>query len=275
LAAAASAVWGAGDFYAGYLSRSRPVLNVAAIAQIASLAIGAIVILILGQSLPEGPDLWNALAAGACGGFGLIALYRALSIGVMSIAAPISALAALVPFSWGLIEGDSPHPTQLIGGGIALAGALLAAREPSHSSVSREQFRKSVVLAGTSAVILGTGLIFLAHASPGGAMPVLVADRIATTAIILPLALIAGQGPRGPWKLLIPPAIVGLFDTSANALYIGAISNGGPLSMVGLLASLYPVTTVLLARFTLKENLERHQAFGVGIALVGIALVAV
>jgi len=184
-------------------------------------------------------------------------------------------MAALVPFFWGIAEGDSPHTTQVVGGVVALLGALLAAREPSHSTVSREQFRKSVALAAFSALALGTGLVFLAHAAPGGAMPVLVADRIATTLIILPLALRAGQGPRGPWPALVPPAIVGLFDTSANALYIGAISNGGPLSMVGLLASLYPVTTVLLARFTLNENLERHQAFGVVVALAGIALVAV
>ncbi len=250
------------------------MLNVAAISQVSALIAGTVVLLILGESLPEGADFWNAIAAGVCGGFGLIALYRALSIGVMSIAAPISALSALVPFCWGLVEGDSPRAIQVAGGGVALLGALLAAREPSHSTVPRDQFRKSVALAAFSALALGTGLVFLAHASPGGAMPVLVADRIATTAIILPLALLAGEGPKGPIAALIPPAIVGLFDTSANALYIGAISHGGPLSMVGLLASLYPVTTVLLARFTLKENLERHQALGVVVALAGIALVA-
>ena len=250
-------------------------MNVAAISQVSALIFGAIALVLLGESLPEGANLWNSLAAGVCGGFGLIALYRALSIGVMSIAAPISALAALVPFAWGLIEGDSPKTVQLVGGAFALFGALLAAREPSHSTVSREQFRKSVSLAAFSALALGSGLVFLAHASPGGAMPVLVADRIATTAIILPLALMAREGPKGPLVALIPPAIVGVFDTSANALYIGAINQGGPLSMVGLLASLYPVTTVLLARFTLNENLERHQALGVVVALAGIALVAI
>ena len=250
-------------------------MNVAAISQVSALIVGAIALVLLGESLPSGANLWNSLAAGVCGGFGLIALYRALSIGVMSIAAPISALAALVPFFWGIAEGDSPRTTQILGGLVALFGALLASREPSHSTVSREQFKKSVALASFSAVALGTGLVFLAHASPGGAMPVLVADRIATTAIILPLALFAKQGPKGPLIALIPPAIVGLFDTSANALYIGAISHGGPLSMVGLLASLYPVTTVLLARFTLNESLERHQAVGVAVALSGIALVAV
>ena len=67
---------------------------------------GSFILLLLGQSLPEGADFWNSIAAGVCGGFGLLALYRALSIGVMSIAAPISALAALAQFFWGLVEGD-------------------------------------------------------------------------------------------------------------------------------------------------------------------------
>ncbi|MCX6388501.1 MAG: EamA family transporter [Solirubrobacterales bacterium] len=240
-----------------------------------SLVIGTVILLALGDSLPTGAPLWYALAAGVCGGFGLIALYTALSIGIMSIAAPISALAAAVPFLWGMMRGDSPRAIQLVGACVALIGALLAAREPSHSHVSREKFQRSVGLALISAVLLGTGLVFLGYAAPGGAMPVLVADRIATSAITVPLAIMLGKMPRRGGGPVWPLIAVGLFDTSANAFYIAAFQQGGMMALVGVLASLYPVTTVVLARLTLKESMERHQAIGVGVALAGIALIAV
>ena len=230
--------------------------------------------LALGQQLPTGDSLLYAFGAGVCGAVGLLALYRALSIGIMSIAAPISALAAVIPFAWGMLKGDSPRVLQLVGAAIAMAGALLAAREPSTSHVPRDKFRLSVGLALFSAVALGGGLVFLGYSAPGGAMPVLVADRIATSAITVPLALITGAGLGRRPKSWLGPAGVGVCDTSANALYILAFNSGGLMALIGVLASLYPVTTVLLARGVLGERLERHQLTGVAIALAGVVLIA-
>ncbi len=234
-----------------------------------------IAMIVIGESLPSGKYLWASLGAGAIGAVGLLALYRALAVGIMSIAAPISALAAVIPFLWGIAGGERPAMVQLIGGLLALGGALLAAREPSHAQVSRERFRESVTLALFAAVALGFGLVLLGIAAPGRAMPVMVADRIATTALILPLALIRKQGPPANIKILLPMIAVGALDTAANALYIFAFNEGGLMSMVGLLASLYPITTVILARGFLGERLERHQAAGVALALLGIAVISV
>lgn len=228
----------------------------------------------VGESLPDGKYLWASLGAGVTGAAGLIALYRALSIGIMSIAAPISALAAVVPFAWGIASGERPATIQLLGGLLALGGALLAAREPSHAHVSRDKFRESVMLALFAAVTLGTGMVLLGVAAPGGAMPVMVADRIAMTLLVVPLALVRGHGPPRDPRILLPMVAVGGFDTTANALYIFAFNAGGMMAIVGLLASLYPVTTVILARGFLGERLERHQAAGVILALAGIAVIS-
>lgn len=249
-------------------------MTVAAVAQIAGLLTGAAVMLGLGQSLPTGSLLWYSIAAGVAGAIGLLALYRALAIGIMSIAAPISALAAVVPFVWGLAEGERPGSVQLVGAALALGGALLAAREPSHAHVSRERFKQSVGLAAISAVLLGICLVLLGKAAPAGAMPVIVADRIATSAVIVPIALGLRKLPAFTAAGLLPPFAVGLFDTGANVLYIAAFEAGGPLAMIGVLASLYPVTTVVCARAFLGETMERHQAAGVLIALLGVAVVA-
>ena len=58
----------------------------------------------------------------------------------------------------------------------------------------------------------------------------------------------------------------------ANALYLLA-TRYGPLSVVVTLSSLYPASTVMLARFALGERLNAWQAVGVACALVAIALI--
>lgn len=233
----------------------------------------AVVLAALGLDLPEGADLAWTVSAGIVGAVGLIALYRALSIGIMSIAAPISALAALVPFAWGLAAGESPKGLQLAGALVALGGAVLAAREPSHAPVSRERFKESVAYAMLSAFFLGLFLVLISKASDSGALGVITAERGVAAAIIVPIALARRSIPRPNLRLWGPLLVVGVLDTAANVLYIAAFQQGGMLAIVGLLASLYPVTTVVLAQFVLAERMERHQAIGVAVALGGVALV--
>jgi drug/metabolite transporter (DMT)-like permease len=76
--------------------------------------------------------------------------------------------------------------------------------------------------------------------------------------------------PRGRLPAL---GLVGVLDTTANLLYASA-STAGVVSVAAVLASLYPVVTVMLARVVLHERLTRIQASGVASALVGVALIA-
>ena len=62
---------------------------------------------------------------------------------------------------------------------------------------------------------------------------------------------------------------VGAFDVTANVTY-GIASTLGLLSIVSVAGSLYPVATVLLARFVHHERLMRVQQIGVVLALVGV-----
>ena len=68
-------------------------------------------------------------------------------------------------------------------------------------------------------------------------------------------------------------ALVGLADISANALFVLA-SQHGLIAVVSVLASLFPIVTVLLAHLVLHERISRVQRLGVVVALVGIAIVA-
>jgi drug/metabolite transporter (DMT)-like permease len=77
--------------------------------------------------------------------------------------------------------------------------------------------------------------------------------------------------PRGRDAAVM--AGVGVADNTANVLFALA-SARGLLSLVTVLGSLYPVTTVLLARTVLRERMARHQIVGVVLAFTGVAAIA-
>ncbi len=66
---------------------------------------------------------------------------------------------------------------------------------------------------------------------------------------------------------------VGLLDVGAN-LAFGAATTRGMLSIVAVFGSLYPVATILLARWLDHERLRRIQQVGVGLALLGVAAIS-
>jgi drug/metabolite transporter (DMT)-like permease len=66
---------------------------------------------------------------------------------------------------------------------------------------------------------------------------------------------------------------VGVLDT-AGVMFFGLASTRGLLSIVAVLATLYPVVLVVLARVVLNEKIARHQLLGVVVALAGVALIS-
>jgi drug/metabolite transporter (DMT)-like permease len=75
-----------------------------------------------------------------------------------------------------------------------------------------------------------------------------------------------------PRMLLLLAVVGGVLDVVANGLYLLS-THSGSLPVVVTLASLYPASTVLLARFVLKERLNALQVIGVITALVAITLI--
>jgi drug/metabolite transporter (DMT)-like permease len=73
---------------------------------------------------------------------------------------------------------------------------------------------------------------------------------------------------RSAWPLI---AVVGLLDTGSNVLFLYA-TNQGRLTVVSILASLYPISTVILARVVLGERMNRYQSVGFVAALAATVL---
>jgi drug/metabolite transporter (DMT)-like permease len=275
LALGASLSWGVSDFLAGLKSRSLAIVAVLAVSQPAGLVLVALALLVRGGEAPSTGEIAWAAAAGAVGLLALAAFYRGLAAGAMSVIAPVSATAAAVPLAVGLAQGERPSALQAAGVVLALVGVVLASREPVEEALGGSRLAPGFGFAVLAA--LGFGFFFVAvdAASAGGAsvLWVTLVLRCASSAIVLGTALaLRPRLPREP-ALLAVLVVVGALDMSANVLFAAA-STRGLVSVVSVLASLYPVVVVALAHLVLRERIARAQQAGVGLALAGVALIS-
>jgi drug/metabolite transporter (DMT)-like permease len=277
--------WGTADFFGGVQSRRLPALTVAIWSQLAGAAVLAVALAAQGVApAPRGVAL--GLAAGLGGGTALLLFYRGLAEGAMSIVAPVSACGAVVPVAAAFLRGQAPSALALTGIAAAIAGVLLVSRTSDPGQ--HPGGRPALVLAMALVSALGFGLYYVlvdAGTDVPGASPlwVVAGGRAASLVLLLSVAAAAVPRPAGrardwrrarwPGRWLAPVALVGVADTTANLLFAYAAIHGN-LGVVGVLGSLYPVATVLLARFVLSERLSGGQNAGVALALVGVALLA-
>jgi len=260
--------WGVADFLGGMASRRAAVLGVVALSQAVGLAITLVALAIVHPDVPPARELAMGALAGLSGVVGLVAFYRAMSVGNISLIAPISALGAVVPVSLDLAAGRTPGVVAFAGMMLALAGAALAARAPGPAS------RRGVSLALVAALGFGGFFSLLAGAAASSVLWGLAASRVASTPVAVGLALAVGGGLAMSRRTVMVVVVSGALDVGANLLFAAA-SQKGLVSVVSVLGSLYPVATVALAGVVLHERLGRVQAVGAAVALGGVALIAV
>jgi drug/metabolite transporter (DMT)-like permease len=272
LALGAALAWGAADFLGGIKSRAVAALVVVAVAQATGLALVAAVVAARGEGPPAMRFFVYAALAGVAGAIGVGALYRGLAVGAMSIVAPITATGAVIPVVVGVATGERPTALQGAGLVLALGGVALAARQPSGEEL-RARIAAGVWLAVLAAVGIGSFFVALDAASEGGVAWALLVQRAACVALVL--AAVAAVRPEFSFARVdvMPMVVIGALDMAANAFFALA-STRGLVSVVSVLASLYPVTTVVLARILLGERIARTQQLGVVAALSGVVLIS-
>ena len=274
LALCSAVLYGGGDFLGGLSSRRAPALLVVGASQVVGLVVGAVLAFVLGGNLTAADAGWAA-AGGLTGAAGLGLLYRALADGSMSVVAPVTAVcAATVPVLAGLAGGDVVSAPALAGLVLALPAVGMVARESGEDARLDPRTVGAAVAAGT---LIGAFLVMLDRTSDGsGLWPVVVARSASSVAVgVLVVALWSGRraAPRVPRAAVPLVVAAGVADMSANVLYLLAV-RAGQLSIVGLLSSLYPVSTVLLATLLLRERLSKVQLAGVGGCTLAVALIA-
>jgi drug/metabolite transporter (DMT)-like permease len=279
LAIGSALFYGAADFAGGLATRRAGAISVVLLSQASGLVLLALILPLLPQVSPSQSDLLWGAVAGLTGGIGVALLYRALAIGAMAVVAPTTAVCAVaIPVVVSVLLGERPLPLAIAGIVLGIGSIVLVSRQHAatqtggHDPAAPRRLPAGVGTALASGVAIG--FFFLALAQPGagaGMWPLLVA-RLFSVALFGVVAIAGRRSIRMPAPLVVLAIGGGILDMLANALYMLA-ARQGPLSIVVTLSSLYPASTVLLARVVLGERLNAWQISGVGCALVAIVLI--
>lgn len=270
----AAAAYGAGDFLGGFASKRAATQTVVVLSQFVGLTIALVVAVFIAAPGLDVIDLVYGAIGGCIGLVGVTLLYRGLAVGRMSVVAPITAVgSALVPVAWGLATGERPSAIALAGVAVSLPAVALVSRVPSDADSAVVSARGEVLMAAGAGVCFGIALVLFSEAADDTGLWPLVTSRAVSATLLGAGALVAGRLPM-PSRDAVPVIVgTGVLDITANSFYFFGVSTG-LVSLVAVLASLYPAGTVALARVVLHERLSRHQLAGMAMAVVGAALIA-
>jgi drug/metabolite transporter (DMT)-like permease len=269
LALGASLTWGLADFFGPLQGRVLGPLRALVYVQLGGLIGIAVIVAVRGEGLEDSAALL-AVPAAVSGTLGLFAYYRGVAVGAISIVAPIAGISAIVPVIVGIASGDRPSAWQRLGMACALIGVFLAAKEPGRTGT---RFAAGVGLAMLAALGFGGYFPFMHAAGDADFWWASLIFRITSTSVILATAAVQRPSLGVPGRLLPWLALIGLGDMFGNLLF-AASSASGLVSITSVLASLYPIVTVVLARIVLSERVARSQEAGIGLTLAGVALIS-
>jgi drug/metabolite transporter (DMT)-like permease len=285
LGLAAAMLYGTGDFLGGLATRKAPVLMVLMLAETASVLVA-----LPAASLSPGPArlaglVWG-ISAGLVGGLGLIIFYVGLAAGPMSVVAPVSGLVSTVlPVAVALAEGERPGAAVYAGGLLCLVAIVLASSATDGNPAGGASAAapaglpvpgRAIGYGIASGTLFGLFFLLIRNAGQSGELWPVAAGRIGELAVVVIAAAVLRRSllPRGAGgKLLLAAAGAGAIDMVANICYVAA-TRTGMFGLAVVLAALYPGITVLLARVVLGERLRWVQRAGLGLAAIGIILVA-
>jgi len=268
LALCSAAVWGSGDYFGGRASTRSDPFRVLALAAVSGIAMLVAVALIAGESWTMSSGLIWAAVAGVSGSLGIVCLYRGLAIGNAASVAPVaSVVAAALPIVYGVVVNGAPRAMQLVGFGLALAGIWLVASAAPDQNGSRRGLWLGV-LAGLG---FGGFMILIAQVDVDAVYVPLIAAR--TMMLVTAVVTLGARRMALPSPASNPTALLaGVLDTGGNVLYLLARQHVR-LDVAAVLSSLYPVSTVALARLVGHETVTRMQWMGALACLIAVLLI--
>lgn len=271
LASLAAMFSGTGDFLGGVASRKGRVMAVVAGSHVVGIGTTFVVAPIVGGD-PTASDLWWGALSGASGGLGILALYLGIARSDVGIVSPIAAVgAAGWPVLFDVVTGERPSAIVWLGVGLGVVAIWLVSRTDTVRGASISRGVTMGMLAG-----LGFGGLLIALSEVGdtsGIWP-LAPARASGFLVVAAVALASSQKIMPLRPSVVPMAAAGAATIIGNGSFILATQEGS-LTVVSVVAAMFPVMTVVLARVIWKEHFSRPRLIGLGMALVAVALVAV
>ncbi|WUH99425.1 EamA family transporter [Spirillospora sp. NBC_00431] len=258
LALGAALAYGTADFLGGAVARKSTALRALTWCVPAGLLVVLVSALVSGGAVGPVPMAWGFLG-GLSGGAGLIAFYRALARGPMSVVAPVSALAAaMLPVAVGVVRGERLDASVVIGVLLCLvaiglvsiesgndetlmapdthahagAGPDEAASPPAHAGVDgstsahvgvdgwRRLLDSGPLMAGLSGACFGVFFVLLKAAGDGAGLWPIVGARVGTLSVVMVAVLVLAVRGVGLGPKVPGWTLIGL------ALLSGALDAG-------------------------------------------------
>ena len=265
-----SLIFGSGDFCGGLASKKNNVFTVVVGAHFVGGIFMAVTAFVLREPLPTLVDAGWGAAAGIAGAVALMLFYGALANGRMGVVAPMTAvISAAIPIVWGAIFEGFPTWIRMLGFLIALIAVLFISLDENSGRPKLSEMLMPF-LAGIGFSLF---FIFVDQIEDGSVFWPLVSARIASVTLFGLYGFLSGKLKRpepGTWHII---GLAGIFDTLGNAFFILA-TQAGRFDVASVMGSLYPASTIFLARFLLDERLIFVQWIGVALATVAVVLIA-
>jgi drug/metabolite transporter (DMT)-like permease len=268
LALLSSLSWGTSGFIGGLMSRRLPAVAVYGLSQAAGLVALSVTVTVSGAWAFDASAWGWGVVSGLLGLGSMLAFYSALAMGRMGIVAPLVSLSVVVPVLVGMLRGEAPTTPQVAGIVVAVIGIVLA----SGPELTGAESTRPLLLAGIAA--LGFGVMYVTMAAGSEHQPLLLTTsmRVTTVLTLGVVALVVRSLGGARRRDAAPLVAIGVLDASANLAY-GVSTTMGLLATTSVLASLYPVVTVVLAGVFLRERLRAVQYAGVAAVLAGVVLI--
>jgi len=274
LAAFAALSYGVADFCGGFAAARSRLLPVLFLSQILGLLVALAAAALLGHGLPAPKDLMWGFVAGITGSIGLFMLYGGIAKSVVAIVSPASAVVgAIIPVLFALVLGERPPTTAFIGSAICLPAILLLSWEGKSGQHGRPAVKTALGFGLLAGLGFGCFFIALSRVSPGAGIWPLVAARVASLIAFAVALRVARQPFRVEPAGRAPALAAGAADMGANIMFMLACQSG-LLSLVAIVASLFPAPTVILARIVLHQRIPPVRLAGLALALTGIGLIS-
>jgi drug/metabolite transporter (DMT)-like permease len=240
-----------------------------------ALVLLAVLATIVGGEINQGAVFWGALC-GVSQAFGIWWFYAALGEGPISVVSPLTAiLVAGIPVGAGLALGERPGAVAAAGVALALIAVVLVSRQATDEDVTPHKFTAKVAwMTIGSGVAFGLNFVLIHEAPVAAKLWPLVFARLSASVLVLVIAAVSANlrpPSGGPLRLAV---LAALLDAGANVAMLLAVQ-ASYLSLAGVLMSLYPAATVLLAIVVLHERVTKWQAVGMVLAVASVAMIAI
>lgn len=271
LALFSALAYGVSDYCGGRAARSTPTFVVTLVAQLTTVTLTGTIVAVLADPFPAADDVAWSIGAGIASTTGVTAFYYALANGAMTVVAPVTAvISAVVPVATGVALGE--RPTALALTGVALAIVAVGLVSGVGGRADRSTPAGVILMAVVAGIGFGMLFVFLDRTSDESEMWPLFIAQLTSLPIVITAVVARRLTFPPPRRLIGVMALAGLLAVSANVAYLVA-TREGLLSLVAVITSLYPASTVALATVLDQERMSSSQAVGIGLAVGALGLV--